>query len=166
MEEPLTQTRPGALTRNSSKFLLRPSLPERSSSPASQHVPVSDPTPAPPPIPFPDRRLAHGAWGGQLLPLRVVRLGQLRGPVPRRTTRPTGCGPVVGKLMDDGWPALPLALGTFLHVFGPMIHERVDKLCVHHAEQAVLLAIGSSLAFYPAVTCVKSISVPRKERHG
>lgn len=64
-------------------------------------------------------------------------------------------GIVVGKILDDHGPAIPLMMGTFLHVFGLMLtsvsttYEQII-LC-----QGVLSAIGCSMIFYPAFNCVR-----------
>ncbi|KAK8123713.1 hypothetical protein PG999_003631 [Apiospora kogelbergensis] len=65
-------------------------------------------------------------------------------------------GIVVGKILDDHGPAIPLMMGTFLHVFGLMLtsvsttYEQII-LC-----QGVLSAIGCSMIFYPAFNCVST----------
>ncbi|KLU88055.1 riboflavin transporter MCH5 [Magnaporthiopsis poae ATCC 64411] len=150
--------------------------PERSSSPASQHVPVSDPTPVPP---FPDG--GKDAWLtvlGASCCLFVsfgwvncvgvfqahYQAHQLRDHTPSQIAWISSLqvffmvfgGPVVGKLIDDGGPALPLALGAFLHVFGLMLTSVSTNYVSIMLSQAVLSAIGSSMVFYPAITCAQT----------
>lgn len=64
------------------------------------------------------------------------------------------CGPFVGKIFDDFGPTWLLSIGGFMHVFGLMMtsisHEYYQILLA----QAVCSAIGASMLFFPAFTCV------------
>jgi MFS family permease len=63
-------------------------------------------------------------------------------------------GVFVGKITDDCGPGIPLAIGAFLHVLGLMIVSNSNTYFQIILSQAVCSAIGSSMVFYPAVTCV------------
>jgi hypothetical protein len=65
-------------------------------------------------------------------------------------------GLLVGKVFDDHGPSLLLAGGTFLHVFGLMMTSVSDKYVQFLLGQAVCSALGASMVFYPAVSCVSS----------
>ncbi|RMZ86346.1 hypothetical protein DV736_g6428, partial [Chaetothyriales sp. CBS 134916] len=65
-------------------------------------------------------------------------------------------GLLVGKILDDYGPALPLAVGTFMHVFGLMMTSISKKYYQIILSQAICSAIGSSMVFYPAFTCVST----------
>lgn len=66
------------------------------------------------------------------------------------------CGPFIGKIFDDYGPKPLLAVGAFLHVFGLMMTSISDKYYQILLSQAVCSAIGASMVFYPAFTCVRS----------
>ena len=63
-------------------------------------------------------------------------------------------GPFVGKIFDDYGPRYLLAGGAFLHVFGLMMASISKKYYQFLLSQAVCSAIGASMVFYPAFTCV------------
>ncbi|KAF4869735.1 hypothetical protein COL154_011127 [Colletotrichum chrysophilum] len=63
-------------------------------------------------------------------------------------------GLFVGKVIDDYGPALPLAIGTFFHVFGLMMVSISKTYYQILLSQAICSAIGASMVFYPAFTCV------------
>lgn len=65
-------------------------------------------------------------------------------------------GPFVGKIFDDYGPRYLLAGGAFLHVFGLMMTSISKKYYQFLLAQAVCSAIGASMVFYPAFTCVSS----------
>lgn len=65
-------------------------------------------------------------------------------------------GPFVGKIFDDYGPRYLLAAGTFLHVFGLMMASISTKYYQFLLSQAICSAIGASMLFYPAFTCVGS----------
>jgi hypothetical protein len=71
-------------------------------------------------------------------------------------------GLFVGKVIDDFGPMIPLFLGTFLHVFGLMMTSISKTYYQILLSQAVCSAIGSSMVFYPAITCVSCISEPTR----
>lgn len=63
-------------------------------------------------------------------------------------------GPFVGKIFDDYGPRYLLAGGTFFHVFGLMMTSISKKYYQILLAQAICSAIGASMVFYPAFTCV------------
>lgn len=63
-------------------------------------------------------------------------------------------GLFIGKVIDDYGPALPLAIGTFFHVFGLMMVSISKTYYQIVLSQAICSAIGASMVFYPAFTCV------------
>lgn len=65
-------------------------------------------------------------------------------------------GIFIGKIFDDYVPRSVLIVGTFLHVFGLMMTSISSKYYQILLSQAVCSAIGSSMVFYPAFTCVSS----------
>jgi hypothetical protein len=67
-------------------------------------------------------------------------------------------GPFVGKIFDDYGPRYLLSCGAFLHVFGLMMTSISKKYYQFLLAQAVCSAIGASMVFYPAFTCVSSDS--------
>jgi nitrate/nitrite transporter NarK len=69
-------------------------------------------------------------------------------------------GIFVGKILDDFGPRVPLALGTFLHVFGLMMTSISSQYYQILLSQAVCSAIGASMVFYPAFTCVSVLRTP------
>lgn len=69
-------------------------------------------------------------------------------------------GPFVGKIFDDYGPQYLLAVGAFLHVFGLMMASISTEYYQILLSQALCSAIGASMVFYPAFTCVSSASNP------
>lgn len=65
-------------------------------------------------------------------------------------------GPFVGKVFDDYGPRYLLATGAFLHVFGLMMTSISKKYYQFLLSQAICSAIGASMVFYPAFTCVST----------
>lgn len=65
-------------------------------------------------------------------------------------------GVFVGKIFDDYGPSSLLSVGTFLHVFGLMMTSISKKYYQILLSQAVCSAIGASMIFYAAITCVSS----------
>ncbi|MCJ1428107.1 hypothetical protein MMC29_006015 [Sticta canariensis] len=65
-------------------------------------------------------------------------------------------GPFVGKIFDDYGPRYLLACGTVLHVLGLMMASISTKYYQFLLSQAICSAIGASLVFYPAFTCVST----------
>ena len=66
------------------------------------------------------------------------------------------CGPFVGKIFDDYGPTYLLLIGGFLHVFGLMMASISKKYYQFLLSQAICSAIGASMVFYPAFTCVST----------
>jgi nitrate/nitrite transporter NarK len=66
-------------------------------------------------------------------------------------------GLFVGKIFDDYGPASLLSVGTFLHVFGLMMTSISTKYYQILLSQAVCSAIGASMVFHPAFTCVSAL---------
>lgn len=65
-------------------------------------------------------------------------------------------GPFVGKIFDDYGPRYLLFGGAFLHVFGLMMASISKKYYQFLLSQAICSAIGASMLFYPAFTCVSA----------
>ncbi|KAB5566226.1 major facilitator superfamily transporter [Coniochaeta sp. 2T2.1] len=65
-------------------------------------------------------------------------------------------GIIVGKVFDDHGPAILLAVGTFLHVFGLMMTSISSTYYQILLSQAVCSGIGASMVFFPAFTCVST----------
>ncbi|MCJ1262325.1 hypothetical protein MMC22_002195 [Lobaria immixta] len=65
-------------------------------------------------------------------------------------------GPFVGKIFDDYGPRYLLFGGAFLHVFGLMMASISKKYYQFLLSQAICSAIGASMLFYPAFTCVST----------
>ena len=65
-------------------------------------------------------------------------------------------GPFVGKIFDDYGPRYLLSIGGFLHVFGLMMTSISKKYYQILLSQAICSAIGASMVFYPAFTCVST----------
>ena len=65
-------------------------------------------------------------------------------------------GPFVGKVFDDYGPRYLLSIGGFLHVFGLMMTSISKKYYQFLLGQAICSAIGASMIFYPAFTCVST----------
>ncbi|GES64216.1 major facilitator superfamily domain, general substrate transporter [Aspergillus terreus] len=60
--------------------------------------------------------------------------------------------PVAGRLFDNYGPRLPVAIGTFLHVFGLMMTSLSTKYYQFALSQSVCSGIGASLVFTPSMT--------------
>jgi hypothetical protein len=58
-------------------------------------------------------------------------------------------GPVVGKVTDNYGPRVPLAIGSFLHIFGLMMTSISKEYYQIFLSQSVVSAIGCSFLFYP-----------------
>lgn len=69
-------------------------------------------------------------------------------------------GPFVGQIFDDYGPRYLLGGGAFLHVFGLMMTSISKKYYQILLAQAVCSAIGASMVFYPAFTCISPHSSP------
>lgn len=67
-------------------------------------------------------------------------------------------GIITGKLFDEYGPAVPLAVGTFLHVFGIMMISLSTEFYQLLLSQSVCSGIGASLIFFPSSTCVSRLS--------
>lgn len=65
-------------------------------------------------------------------------------------------GLFIGKVFDDYGPRPLLIVGTFLHVFGLMMTSISEEYYQLLLSQAVCSAIGSSMVFYPAFSCVST----------
>lgn len=65
-------------------------------------------------------------------------------------------GPFVGKIFDDYGPRYLISVGAFMHVFGLMMASISKKYYQFLLSQAVCSAIGASMVFYPAFTCVST----------
>lgn len=63
-------------------------------------------------------------------------------------------GPFVGKVFDDYGPRYLLAGGACLHVLGLMMTSISKKYYQFLLSQAICSAIGASMVFYPAFSCV------------
>lgn len=63
-------------------------------------------------------------------------------------------GIITGKLFDEYGPAIPLGIGSLLHVFGIMMISLSTTYYQILLSQAVCSGIGASLIFFPASTCV------------
>jgi len=62
--------------------------------------------------------------------------------------------PLSGRLFDQYGPRLPIAIGTFMHVFGLMMASLSSKYYQFVLSQSVCSGIGASLIFAPAMTAV------------
>ncbi|MCJ1382992.1 hypothetical protein MMC17_006105 [Xylographa soralifera] len=62
----------------------------------------------------------------------------------------------VGKIFDDYGPRYLLLAGTFFHVFGLMMMSISKEYYQFLLSQAFCSAIGASMVFYPAFTCVST----------
>lgn len=71
--------------------------------------------------------------------------------------------PVSGRLFDSYGPHVPIAIGSFLHVFGLMMASLSTKYYQLILSQSVVSGIGSSLIFTPAMTAV-SLCPPHKNK--
>lgn len=65
-------------------------------------------------------------------------------------------GIITGKLFDEYGPAVPLAIGSFLHVFGIMMISLSTEYYQILLSQSVCSGIGASLVFFPSSTCVSN----------
>ncbi|KAJ9296562.1 hypothetical protein DTO271G3_5260 [Paecilomyces variotii] len=63
-----------------------------------------------------------------------------------------GMSPMAGRLYDGHGPRLPIAIGTFLHVFGLMMASLSTKYYQFILSQSVCSGIGTSLIITPAMT--------------
>ena len=73
-------------------------------------------------------------------------------------------GVFVGKIFDDYGPAILLAVGTFMHVFGLMMMSISKTYYQILLSQAVCSGIGASMVFFPAFTCVSYPVNPGDDR--
>ena len=64
--------------------------------------------------------------------------------------------PLSGRLFDLYGPRLPIAIGTFLHVFGLMMTSLSTKYYQFVLSQSVCSGIGASLIFTPVIAAVNS----------
>jgi hypothetical protein len=62
--------------------------------------------------------------------------------------------PLASTMFDNYGPKLPIAIGSFLHVFGLMMASLSTKYYQFALSQSVCSGIGSSLIFTPAMTAV------------
>jgi MFS family permease len=60
-------------------------------------------------------------------------------------------GPLAGKLCDDYGPRIPIAIGSFLHVFGLMMVSISTKYYQIFLAQSICSALGCSFLFYPTI---------------
>lgn len=65
--------------------------------------------------------------------------------------------PVSGRLFDQYGPHLPIAIGTFMHVFGLMMTSLSTKYYQFLLSQSICSGIGASLIFSPAMTAVCTV---------
>ncbi|KAF4629728.1 hypothetical protein G7Y89_g8415 [Cudoniella acicularis] len=70
--------------------------------------------------------------------------------------------PLSGRLFDNYGPRLPIAIGTFMHVFGLMMTSLSTEYYQFALSQSVCSGIGASLVFTPAMTA--SMTYFRKNR--
>ncbi|KAL4767261.1 major facilitator superfamily domain-containing protein [Aspergillus nidulans var. acristatus] len=70
--------------------------------------------------------------------------------------------PLAGWLFDNYGPGLPVAIGTFLHVFGLMMTSLSKEYYQFALSQSVCSGIGASLVFTPCMTAPMTFS--RKKR--
>jgi hypothetical protein len=73
--------------------------------------------------------------------------------------------PIAGKLFDSCGPTLPLAIGSFMHVFGLMMTSLSTKYYQSMLSQSVCSGIGTSLIFSPSMTAVSAKSGYFKQTH-
>ncbi|KXX78516.1 putative transporter MCH4 [Madurella mycetomatis] len=71
-------------------------------------------------------------------------------------------GILVGKVFDDHGPAILLAVGTFLHVFGLMMTSISTAYYQILLSQAICSGIGASMVFFPAFNCVTTWFMKRR----
>jgi MFS family permease len=65
-------------------------------------------------------------------------------------------GAFIGKFFDAYGPRYILLLGTFMHVFGIMMASISYKYWHFVLAQGICSAVGASMIFYPAVSCVST----------
>lgn len=65
--------------------------------------------------------------------------------------------PLSGRLFDQYGPRLPIAIGTFMHVFGLMVTSLSTKYYQFVLSQSVCSGIGASMIFGPAMTAVSTL---------
>jgi MFS family permease len=65
-------------------------------------------------------------------------------------------GAFIGKFFDAYGPRYILLLGTFMHVFGIMMASISYKYWHFVLSQGICSAVGASMIFYPAVSCVST----------
>ncbi|KAI5814878.1 major facilitator superfamily domain-containing protein [Pyronema omphalodes] len=66
------------------------------------------------------------------------------------------CGIFIGRLFDAHGPRYILLAGTFLHVFGLMMASISTQYWHFLLSQGICSAIGASMIFYPAMSCVST----------
>lgn len=64
--------------------------------------------------------------------------------------------PLAGRLFDNYGPRIPIAIGTFMHVFGLMMTSISHKYYQFMLSQSVCSGIGASLIFTPAMAAVST----------
>lgn len=62
--------------------------------------------------------------------------------------------PVAGRLFDSHGPRLPLAVGSFMHVFGLMMTSLATRYYEFMLSQSICSGIGTSLIMTPALSAV------------
>ncbi|KAK4196127.1 major facilitator superfamily domain-containing protein [Triangularia verruculosa] len=62
----------------------------------------------------------------------------------------------VGRIFDNYGPAILLAVGSFMHVFGMIMISLSTTYYQILLSQAICSAIGASMVFFPAFTCVST----------
>jgi hypothetical protein len=62
--------------------------------------------------------------------------------------------PVSGKLFDSYGPRIPLAIGSFMQVFGLMMTSLSKEYYQFFLSQSVVSGIGASLIFTPGLAAV------------
>ncbi|KIV98671.1 uncharacterized protein PV09_09552 [Verruconis gallopava] len=62
------------------------------------------------------------------------------------------CAPLVGKATDQWGPRIPMAIGSFLHIFGLMMTSLSSKYYQFFLAQSIFSAMGCSFLFYPPMT--------------
>lgn len=68
--------------------------------------------------------------------------------------------PLAGRMFDNYGPRLPVAIGTFMHVFGLMMTSLSKEYYQFALSQSVCSGIGASLIFTPCMTAVSTIKPP------
>jgi len=59
-----------------------------------------------------------------------------------------------GRLFDQYGPRLPIAIGSFMHVFGIMMTSLSTKYYQFVLSQSICSGIGASLIFTPVIAAV------------